>query len=303
MSDELKPCPFCGGAASKDAYDRGIDIGCGVCGYTRHFPGLLQSVPNDKPIAQYRNGTGGITEIPPSEATEFYHADANERAIEAWNKRAPPSSHPAEGERQSIDTPEFKSLLGACVGALEAQETRRHVENVRTALIAHIDTWAGRSAGDAVPADQRPTDESNVMPPFAAPASRIHFDDATIESAALKHVATDWHLISHLIPNYRCTEQFARLKAFAEELASGFREGRNAKPETSSGAAHLVEQVGEQSSELKSALDAKAALVKRIKEAGMPPHSDFWDQSLWEADERIRKARQGQDSVKEGGAA
>jgi hypothetical protein len=91
-----------------------------------------------------------------------------------WDEavRAPSSSHPAEGERQSIDTPEFKSLLGACVGALEAQETRRHVENVRTALIAHIDTWAGRSAGDAVPADQRPTDESNVMPPFAAPAGQ-----------------------------------------------------------------------------------------------------------------------------------
>jgi hypothetical protein len=88
-SIEAAPCPFCGGKASRDAYDRGIDIGCKACGYTRHFPGLLQSVPNDKPIAQYRNGLGGITEIPPSEATEFYHADANERAIEAWNRRTP----------------------------------------------------------------------------------------------------------------------------------------------------------------------------------------------------------------------
>jgi hypothetical protein len=157
-----------------------------------------------------------------------------------WDEavRTPSSSHPVEGERQSIDTPEFRQLVTACGYDIINKDKW-------APLITHIDTWASRSAGDAVPAEQKQADESNVLPPFAAPASRVHFDDATIESAALKHVATDWHLISHLIPNYRCTEQFARLKAFAEELASGFREGRNAKPETSSGAAHLVEQVGE----------------------------------------------------------
>jgi hypothetical protein len=42
--------------------------------------------------------------------------------------------------------------------------------------------------------------------------------DEDIERAALKHVATDWHLISHLIPSYRKTEQFERLKAFAHDL-------------------------------------------------------------------------------------
>jgi hypothetical protein len=87
MTEQLLPCPFCGGASTTDAYDRGINIGCGSCGYSRHFPGLLQTVPNDKPIAQYRNGAGGITEIPASEATEFYHADAHERAADAWNRR------------------------------------------------------------------------------------------------------------------------------------------------------------------------------------------------------------------------
>ncbi|MBQ5963187.1 Lar family restriction alleviation protein [Massilia sp. ZL223] len=61
----------------------------------------------------------------------------------------------------------------------------------------------------------------DVVIPTAAPApQQAPLTDDAIERAALKHVATDWHRISHLIPNYRSTEQFARLKAFALELSA-----------------------------------------------------------------------------------
>lgn len=69
--------------------------------------------------------------------------------------------------------------------------------------------------------------------PSAEPAGQHSFDDAAIERAALMHVAKDWHMISHLMPNYRCTEQFARLKAFAQELASGSAASGNTKPDSS----------------------------------------------------------------------
>jgi len=93
---------------------------------------------------------------------------------------------------------------------------------------------AQQAAAVAAPSDE----QSNVLPPFAAPAGQLSFDDATIEEAALKHVATDWHRISHLIPDYRCTEQFARLKAFAEELARrGRAQGGNTSTESCSAVA------------------------------------------------------------------
>lgn len=84
----LKPCPFCGGQARWEAYDRLIKIGCSPCGYNRAFPGLLQTVPNDKPILEYKNGDGTIRKVKPALAVEFYHHDASERAEEAWNNRA-----------------------------------------------------------------------------------------------------------------------------------------------------------------------------------------------------------------------
>lgn len=88
MSHELKSCPFCGSPALRDAYDRGISIGCIPCGYTRHFPGLLQKARNDKPILQYRNADGSAEVLTFETAREFYHSDADERAVEEWNKRA-----------------------------------------------------------------------------------------------------------------------------------------------------------------------------------------------------------------------
>ena len=89
MSDveKLLPCPFCGGKYSERSYDRMIVYECVHCGYSRAFNGLLQAVPNDKPILQYKNDIGGIDRIKPEEAKEWYHSDAHEKAIEEMNKR------------------------------------------------------------------------------------------------------------------------------------------------------------------------------------------------------------------------
>lgn len=62
-----------------------------------------------------------------------------------------PSSAPTAG-RQSIDTPEFRQMLWtlwdeeSSIAAFDGPLS--HVNRI----IAHIDTWTGRSAGDAVPA-------------------------------------------------------------------------------------------------------------------------------------------------------
>jgi hypothetical protein len=76
--------------------------------------------------------------------------------------RAPSSSHPAEGERQSIDTPEFQMLFGALATAsINAMtsgndpDLKRHHEVAWDALIAYIDTWAGRQREQGY-ADQLP---------------------------------------------------------------------------------------------------------------------------------------------------
>ena len=80
--DKLLPCPFCREQPTYCSYDRGIHIGCKTCGYTRYFPGLLQSVPD------HNNQAGGITPIPGrSNGKEYYHMSAYEKATEAWNRR------------------------------------------------------------------------------------------------------------------------------------------------------------------------------------------------------------------------
>ena len=82
MSEELKPCPFCGGRAEKDAYDRGIFIGCTSCGYRRSFGGLLQPTPDPK------NRPGGTKPVRKGgEIKEYYHMNAHEDAAKAWNSR------------------------------------------------------------------------------------------------------------------------------------------------------------------------------------------------------------------------
>lgn len=73
---ELKPCPFCGGAPVVYRYDRLILIGCDKCGYSRGFKGLIQTVPSEV-----------LASHPDSSIKEYYHVDADEKAIEVWNRR------------------------------------------------------------------------------------------------------------------------------------------------------------------------------------------------------------------------
>jgi hypothetical protein len=70
-------------------------------------------------------------------------------------ERRTPSPASTAGERQSIDTPEFRELL---IRLLDAHEdgSEDEYKSARTNFIAHIDTWAARSAGDAVPAGWKP---------------------------------------------------------------------------------------------------------------------------------------------------
>jgi hypothetical protein len=63
---------------------------------------------------------------------------------------SPSSSTTAGGERQSIaDDAEFQDLAG---DVYQAGSHNESMEKPLNALIAHINTWAGRSAGDVVPA-------------------------------------------------------------------------------------------------------------------------------------------------------
>lgn len=80
VNTELKPCPFCGGEAFKEAFDRLITIGCRVCNYYMSFHGVVQSEINTgKPVIY----TGGeVSEH------EWYDQFAHERAAEKWNRRA-----------------------------------------------------------------------------------------------------------------------------------------------------------------------------------------------------------------------
>lgn len=65
--------------------------------------------------------------------------------------RAPVSAPTAGGERQSIDTDEFWDLISECHAGYQYGPISRH-DRAKAALIAHIDTWAARSAAEAVPA-------------------------------------------------------------------------------------------------------------------------------------------------------
>jgi Lar family restriction alleviation protein len=142
VSIELKPCPFCGGPAEM-----------------KHTPGSWGYYPEKYGARCTKCGI----------ATKAYDGNdskegaekAKTSAAEEWNRRTPSSSHPAEGERQSIDTPEFQMLFGALATAsINAMtsgndpDLKRHHEVAWDALIAYIDTWAGRSAGDSRDAER-----------------------------------------------------------------------------------------------------------------------------------------------------
>ena len=74
--NKLKPCPFCGGEAKWFSCDRLITISCEACGYSRPFKSYLQTTPS-----KTRASAEG------SALVEYYHAHADEVAIEAWNRR------------------------------------------------------------------------------------------------------------------------------------------------------------------------------------------------------------------------
>jgi hypothetical protein len=76
---------------------------------------------------------------------------AEGKLAEIESNRVPSSAPTAGGERQSIDTPEFQSKVGNWSGAaLSDDEYTRTVgaKEAWGALIAHIETWAGRSTDE-----------------------------------------------------------------------------------------------------------------------------------------------------------
>lgn len=81
--NKLKPCPFCGGDAYEESYDRIIQIGCRICNYHMSFNGLLQTKINTGIIASYTIRFDGV-KIP----YEYYDAKAYEKAYKKWNRRA-----------------------------------------------------------------------------------------------------------------------------------------------------------------------------------------------------------------------
>jgi Lar family restriction alleviation protein len=73
---DIKNCPFCGGEAFYDAVDVLIMIGCKTCGYNRAWNGVITSVPHGEPISN-----------PASACLLYYNKNADQEAIDAWNKR------------------------------------------------------------------------------------------------------------------------------------------------------------------------------------------------------------------------
>jgi hypothetical protein len=99
-----------------------------------------------------------------------------------------PSSATTAGERQSIDTPEFRALLRAHQRAAEARCNSDSIDAVqaersaRVAIIAHIDTWAARSAANTVAPDQQKID---------AKTAETRIDTGLYGSASLARSAGD----------------------------------------------------------------------------------------------------------------
>jgi hypothetical protein len=81
-----------------------------------------------------------------------------ELIVESVNNRRAPSSATTAGERQSIDTPTFRKLLDEYD---DEASYGSHAE-ARKTLIAHIDTWAARSAANTVAPDQQKIDSKTA---------------------------------------------------------------------------------------------------------------------------------------------
>ena len=76
MKIELKPCPFCGGKPDVFRSDRLFTIGCKRCGIEMGFPGWLQTKPKGDPVSAEG-----------SAVKEYYHGEAWDNAVDAWNRR------------------------------------------------------------------------------------------------------------------------------------------------------------------------------------------------------------------------
>jgi Lar family restriction alleviation protein len=85
--------------------------------------------------------------------------DNKAHVVGTWNGRTPSSTPTAGGERQSIwDDEKFRALMH------QYQKTPTHTSKL---LVAHIDAWAGRSAGAKAESNQ-----AHVMPPTRGTGSQ-----------------------------------------------------------------------------------------------------------------------------------
>ncbi len=81
----LKPCPVCDGSITDDSYDRGIRFGCKSCGYTKSYPGLIQSKVSSVPMPMV-DGDGMPIDPKDVKHQEYYHQNANDFAVAEFNK-------------------------------------------------------------------------------------------------------------------------------------------------------------------------------------------------------------------------
>lgn len=81
----LKPCPVCDGKITDKSYDRGIIFKCFPCGYSKEYPGLLQTKVSPVPIP-YVDKEGNKIDPKDVKCQEYYHSRATEDAISEFNK-------------------------------------------------------------------------------------------------------------------------------------------------------------------------------------------------------------------------
>lgn len=162
------------------------------------------------------------------DANANYIAAANPAAIQsliasyrALAGRAAPSVPDVTAEYRSKVAAAMTDLHSRMMQSYAAEPSRRITFMDMDALHAHV---AALGVGGCL--DNPGAYEVSVQP-VAPPAPSVpvavavasNFTDDAIERAALKHVATMWGKIGSG-GDYRTTDQFARLKAFARELVA-----------------------------------------------------------------------------------
>jgi hypothetical protein len=158
--------------------DADFEIACSSCGLTmeesRHLAGRraapaldASGLPRVKTWQErYRNDEGQpdqrtcmLAEIADLRAQQA--ATTAKNAAVGFDGAAP--TQPKAQAGASIDTPEFRMLEADFVKeSVELSTKDHHADNTglyaaRTALIAHIDAWAGSRAGDAAEAEKGTT--------------------------------------------------------------------------------------------------------------------------------------------------